>query len=180
MLFGRSLFDSILTRLDHEQPEEPTTAPEPAFRVNGLPAGFVATVEVAESEHRAGDAYRAFQADAVPDFDDDERRLPAGPAFDPMEPTERPEAEDAGMPARFERLTEAQVIEDLGLSPTDDAEVLAEKRRRFARDNHPDRVHPQLRDRATIRMTLANAAVDRAMRGGHASAFFDSPGRKSS
>jgi hypothetical protein len=194
MLFGRSLFQSILTRLDQEQPEETASASEPAFRVTGLPAGFVAAVEVAESQQRADDAYRAFQADAVPgsgehsgepaagQTGDDEKTAPAdrpAAAPDVLEASAPREIQDAAMPARFERLTQAQVEEDLGLLATDDQDSLAEKRRRFARDNHPDRVHPQFRDRATIRMTLANAAVDRALRLGATNPFFDRPGRRS-
>lgn len=48
-----------------------------------------------------------------------------------------------------------------GLKRPDD---LARARRGFAFDNHPDRVAPHLRDRAIIRMQVANMLVDEALR----------------
>ncbi|WP_153020086.1 hypothetical protein [Paramesorhizobium deserti] len=48
-----------------------------------------------------------------------------------------------------------------GMSPAD----LAQIRRRFAARNHPDRVAPHLRERASDRMKIANALIDRALAG---------------
>ena len=47
-----------------------------------------------------------------------------------------------------------------GLMPAD----LARIRRRFARDNHPDRMPPALHSQARTRMPLANALIDEAER----------------
>jgi hypothetical protein len=41
---------------------------------------------------------------------------------------------------------------------------LAQARRAFAFDNHPDRVAPHLRDHAIIRMQVANMLIDEALR----------------
>ena len=41
---------------------------------------------------------------------------------------------------------------------------IREKRRAFARGNHPDRVGEEFRDAATIRMTIANRLVEAALR----------------
>ncbi|PSM20335.1 hypothetical protein C7T96_01700 [Nitratireductor sp. StC3] len=37
-------------------------------------------------------------------------------------------------------------------------------RREFARDNHPDKVAPHRRERALVRMQIANMLIDRAKR----------------
>lgn len=47
----------------------------------------------------------------------------------------------------------------LGRIPVSD---YAKVRRRFAFDNHPDRVAPHLRDRAMVRMQIANMLIDAA------------------
>lgn len=146
MLFGRSVFQSILTRLDAEEPEETPEPSAPAYRIAGLGAGFV--VET----HGAAPADTAQAPDLLAKFD-----LP--PEAEPPPPPGPPE-----MPPHLARLSEAEVAEDLALTPADSAEDLAERRRRFARLNHPDLVHPAFREEATHRMMLANMLIDRALR----------------
>lgn len=58
----------------------------------------------------------------------------------------------------------ADVSAELAIHDTDTAATLAEKRRAFARLNHPDRVKPQFRHNATLRMTAANLLIDQAIR----------------
>jgi hypothetical protein len=41
---------------------------------------------------------------------------------------------------------------------------ITEKRRTFARSNHPDRVREDFQAAATIRMTIANRLVEAALR----------------
>jgi hypothetical protein len=151
MLFGKSVFQSILTRLDHEAPDEEPVAEEPSFRISGLNAGFVAPIETAEAPVRASNAYLDLLAD-----------LPAADEAAPAT-VQEPHAPPP-MPAFLARLSEAEVEEDLALELTDTSEVLAEKRRSFAKLNHPDLIHPDFRRQATIRMTIANMLVDRAQR----------------
>ncbi|MDO1582218.1 hypothetical protein [Rhizobium oryzicola] len=151
MLFGRSVFQSILTRLDEESPE-PQPEAAPGFRVRGLSAGFVAETVQHVPTGEPDLAYRHFlEADA------DEITSPAA------EQVVEPPAPKLP-PPHLLRLSEAEIGEDLGLTPRDDAEMLADKRRRFARDNHPDRVAPEFREAATRRMTVANMLVDQALR----------------
>ena len=57
-----------------------------------------------------------------------------------------------------------EVAEDLALNDADSARILNEKRRLFARENHPDRVAEPFRANANRRMTLANRMVDEALR----------------
>lgn len=53
---------------------------------------------------------------------------------------------------------------ELGLDQPDAATNLGRLRRRFAFSNHPDRVPPHLRQRAMIRMQVANMLIDDAKR----------------
>lgn len=155
MLFGRSVFQSILTRLDHEQPDaEP--ADENQFRIAGLPAGFVAQPFMAQTAQHASHAYRDF----LDDFDGSPLEVcDTTPETVSVAPPAEPQC-----PEHLMRLSQAEVAEDLAILDSDSPETLAEKRRSFARDNHPDRVHPLFRSNATIRMTFANMLIDQALR----------------
>ena len=53
---------------------------------------------------------------------------------------------------------------DLGLAPGMTPAEIRNRRRQFARDNHPDRVMEEFRGQATVRMTIANRLVERALR----------------
>lgn len=152
MLFGQSVFQSVLTRLDEEAEEDGAQAEVPSFRVTGLGSGFVAQTEEATAYGHAGvsDAYLDLLLDApLPP----EPEAQAAAAADPPQP-----------PEHLLRLKEAEIAEDLGLKSDDTAQTLAEKRRRFARDNHPDLVAEMFRDNATLRMKTANLLIDRAIR----------------
>ncbi len=67
-------------------------------------------------------------------------------------------------PARLLRLTREEIAEELDISARDTETSLAEKRRRFAKANHPDRVAPQFRDNANHRMQIANLLIDQAIK----------------
>lgn len=56
------------------------------------------------------------------------------------------------------------IARELGLSKATSPDDLARLRRSFAFDNHPDRVAPDLRDRAIVRMQVANMLIDEAQR----------------
>lgn len=150
MLFGKSLFQSVVDRLG-EEAEDEAPASEPAFRIGGLSTSFVApTAEplgkdaVAPSDQRI-DAYLFLMPD------DGENPEPEPPAPPPP-------------PAWLERLSVEEITEDLGLDPADDREKLQERRRGFARENHPDRVAVDHREAATTRMKIANRLIDEAIR----------------
>ena len=57
------------------------------------------------------------------------------------------------------------ISQELGLPGSFKADELARKRRTFAFNNHPDRVAPHLRQRAMVRMQIANMLIDEAARG---------------
>lgn len=156
MLFGKSLFQSVVDRLDAEA-EESIPAEESTFRINGLSTSFLPeTPEQAPifSEPSADprlDAYLSLMSDEIPPAE------PEPPAA-PLEPIPPP------APAWLDRLSPEEVVEDLGLEPSDDRERLQERRRAFARDNHPDRLPEVFREQATIRMKIANRLIDEAIK----------------
>lgn len=149
MLFGQSVFQSVLTRLKEEQAENESEENEPSFRIKGLGTGFVAeTVEGQAAAAGEIDAYLAF--------------LPEPEATEP--PPEPIAEEPTPPPAHLLRLTPEEIAADLALGPDETAATLAEKRRLFARANHPDGVPEELRGNANIRMKTANQLIDRAIR----------------
>lgn len=78
-----------------------------------------------------------------------------------IEPSASPLAETLAMIEPLPSIEPEDVAFELGLAhiPATDYPKL---RRRFAFDNHPDRVAPHLRERAMVRMKLANMLIDAA------------------
>ncbi|PPJ45845.1 hypothetical protein C0075_08975 [Rhizobium sp. KAs_5_22] len=145
MLFGKSLFQSVVERLAEEAEEADPAPVMSAYRVSGLSSGFVAeSVDHAPAEAFRLDAYLALMPEPMP-----------VPPAAPVKPV---------MPDHLTRLAIEQIAEDLELKADDDRERLGEKRRAFARHNHPDGHHPEFRDKATTRMKIANLLVDEAIR----------------
>jgi hypothetical protein len=152
MLFGQSVFQSVLTRLKEEQ-EEQGDETGAAFRIQGLGMGFVAAPDDGPVATAAGaEAYLAF--------------LPEEPAADPK-PTQTTQHEPPPAPViapHLLRLSPQEIAEDIGITPADTEAELGEKRRQFARMNHPDGVPPEFRDNANIRMQTANLLIDTAIK----------------
>ncbi|MFK3780002.1 hypothetical protein [Agrobacterium sp. NPDC089420] len=149
MLFGQSVFQSVVERLKQEKEEEDAATPLPAgHRIAGFSSGFVVDTQIDAPQPANGslDAYLAFLPDPAP----------------PTDPKQQAEPEP--MPAHLEKTALADVSAELAIHETDTAATLAEKRRAFARLNHPDRVKPQFRHNATLRMTAANLLIDQALR----------------
>lgn len=166
MLFGQSVFQSVLTRLKEEEKDEVGDTPASAadFRIRGLGAGFVAPpAEPPASMTDANlDAYFAY-------LPDDTAALAEQVEANEPERTSRADKETPNtgspeMPPHLARLSEAEIAEELAISDKDTQSILTEKRRRFAKLNHPDRVAPQFRESATTRMTIANLMIDQAIR----------------
>jgi len=148
MLFGKSVFQSILTRLDDEDAQEADAQPQANFRVSGLPMGFVTETWERPEPSPTESLYRLYGLD-------EEQTL-----FKVEEPPPPPPV----MPPHLARLSDTEIAEDLALKPQDTPEKLMARRRAFAKLNHPDRVHPDFRPQATRRMTVANMLVDQALR----------------
>ncbi|MGF9563584.1 hypothetical protein [Neorhizobium sp. JUb45] len=154
MLLGQSIFQSVLNRLEDEKQETEEAGPDNAdFRIRGLGAGFVTPEGRPAAAETDTDAYLDYLADWL------EQPSEAAPATDREEaPPQKPV-----MPPHLERLTEAEIAEDLAISPKDSEAVLNDRRRQFAKLNHPDSVSAEFRDNATTRMKIANLLIDRAL-----------------
>ncbi len=152
MLFGQSVFQSVLTRLKEERSEEDAEEPDYRFRIKGLGLGFVASTQDGPPADGVGPAAEAYLAFA-PEPSDVE--LPAHAPEAP--PVPQP-------PPHLLRLTQEEVAEELAITAADTHDTLTEKRRRFAKANHPDGVPPELRENASIRMKTANLLIDNAMK----------------
>ncbi|MGL3607280.1 hypothetical protein ACSV9I_12255 [Rhizobium sp. G187] len=162
MLFGKSLFQSVVDRLadeatddaiGHEDTAAQSRQPD-AFRIRGLGSGFVP--DTRDTGQETATVSRSAYLDVIEDLREiEEARL----AVTPHQPPAEPEP-----PAWLDRLSAEDIAADLAILPDDDRETLQDKRRRFARDNHPDRVHAQFARAATIRMKTANLLVDEALR----------------
>jgi hypothetical protein len=151
MLFKQSLFQSVLDRLDSE--EEVTEKEEAAHRIRGLNVSFAATVLGGETPgaQRPDEAYRDNLGDPI--------ILPnPEPEPAPQEP------EPPVMPEHLSRTSREEVAAELAITPDLTREALQEKRRSFAKANHPDSVAALFREQATTRMMLANQLVDEAIR----------------
>ncbi|MFK0384221.1 hypothetical protein [Agrobacterium sp. NPDC090273] len=150
MLFGQSVFQSVIERLKREADENTAEGDEVPvnYRVGGMTSGFVINTETSERQpgNSGMEAYMAFLADAPP----------------PPEP--EPEPEPDPMPTYLEKTSLEDVANELDITERDTLATLTEKRRRFARLNHPDSVRPQFRQNATLRMTAANLLIDQAIR----------------
>jgi len=147
-MFGMSVFQSVLERLKAEEDEDGATHEElaPSANIRGLNAGFVGNL--ASSGMADGDAVRR----AYFDTSSEDMLAPPKPAPKPV------------MPDHLCRIRPEQIASDLGLTDTENPAGLADKRRRFAAENHPDRHHPDFRGNATIRMKIANLLIDEAQR----------------
>ena len=156
MLFGKSLFQSVVDRLDAEA-EAQTPEDEPNFRINGLSTSFLP--DLPEQGHPLSESTADPRLDAYLSLMSEET-----PPTEPEQPAEPPEALAPPPPVWLERLSPDEVAEDLGLQPSDDRERLQERRRTFARDNHPDRLPEDFREQATVRMKIANRLIDEAIK----------------
>jgi len=76
----------------------------------------------------------------------------------------KPAVDPAGKPAVEEgpSIDPAEISRELGLGKKRSADELARLRRAFAFKNHPDRVPMHLRQRAMLRMQVANRLIDEA------------------
>ncbi|MBX5044598.1 hypothetical protein HJB51_08675 [Rhizobium lentis] len=147
MLFGQSVFQSVLERL---KTEEEARSPA-SHRVAGLGTGLAFDVleGVSVASQRVGQAY-------IDNLDLDS-------AAGLVEKAAPPPAPEPVMPAHLNRMAPHEVAAELAISAADTPQTLGEKRRAFARANHPDGVALPFRDNATKRMMLANLLIDEAL-----------------
>jgi hypothetical protein len=177
MYFGRSIFQSVVERLESETAkasQEDVPAPYPRTAIN---TSFV--FETALNDDAASDPSQgASQMFSAFDLDGDEAAalppqdagIPA-PNVDIVEPIEAPQPETKATAAIdskdysfLSKTSHDEVRLELRLDTLTNVNALQAKRRQFARDNHPDTVPDGWRDFASLRMTTANLLIDQAVK----------------
>ncbi|NTJ43070.1 hypothetical protein G6L28_10725 [Agrobacterium larrymoorei] len=145
MLFGQSVFQSVVTRLQCEAEDMPEE-PQASYSIRPTFSGVVfdTAPDDAEPANAALETYLAL--------------LQTPPTFEKSEP--EPEI----MPPHLTRTSLSDVSDELAINERDTLETLSEKRRAFARLNHPDTISPAFRANANLRMTAANLLIDQAIR----------------
>ncbi|WP_320194874.1 hypothetical protein RMR10_011215 [Agrobacterium rosae] len=145
MLFGQSVFQSVVERLEREiEDNPPVEETASASSIKSFSASLVfdtATQDPATSNLPL-DSYLGFLE----------------------EPSPPPAPEPEQMPAYLEKTSLSDVSDELAIGEKDTLDSLSEKRRSFARLNHPDAVSAHFRDNANRRMTAANLLIDQAIR----------------
>ncbi|NTF08201.1 hypothetical protein G6L37_18695 [Agrobacterium rubi] len=147
MLFGQSVFQSVVERLEREDESDvPEEEIRSGFGINSFSSSLVFETATQEpsSANRPLESYLGFVEQPV------------------AQPT--PEAIPDIMPPHLERTALSDVSDELAINDKDTVETLSEKRRNFARLNHPDMISPQFRHNANLRMTAANLLIDQAIR----------------
>ncbi|MCF3638885.1 hypothetical protein LXM94_02740 [Rhizobium sp. TRM95111] len=153
MIFGQSVFETVVARLAAEAAEREPDVDGPAPSPWAPPAGLAGSIAAGKGFVFGRQAEAAYL-----DMAGATRETGPEPAEPPAAP---PEPE---LPPHLARVSPQDVAEDLALTGRESAEELAGLRRAFARANHPDSVHPRMRENATIRMKIANMLIDETMR----------------
>ncbi|MBY3132599.1 hypothetical protein [Rhizobium laguerreae] len=152
MLFAQSVFQSVLERLKAEDETDEDAGAPAVHRFSGLGTGlaFDAMKGVSAASQRVGQAY----------FDNLDLDAAAAIA---EEPATAPPPEPV-MPDHLARIAPEEIAAELAIAAADTQQTLNEKRRAFAKANHPDGVAEPFRDNANRRMMIANLLIDEAMR----------------
>ncbi|WP_163882457.1 hypothetical protein [Rhizobium laguerreae] len=167
MLFGQSVFQSVLERLKAEDKTDEDAGARAAHRVPGLGTGLafdVMAFDVMALDVMALDVMEGVSAGSqrVGQAYFDNLDLDAAAAI-AEEPAAAPPPEPV-MPDHLARIAPEEIAAELAIAAADTQQTLNEKRRAFAKANHPDGVAELFRDNANRRMMIANLLIDEAMR----------------
>jgi hypothetical protein len=156
MRFGQSVFQSVLERLDAEDAETAESDGNPSHRIQGLNSSFAAGMRegISAASIRPDQAY-------IDNLGSEKPAIVVGEP--PEEQSEPSEPAPLVMPPHLLRTEPHDVAAELAISSRDTVQTLNDKRRTFARTNHPDGVAPAFRDNATARMMIANLLIDEAL-----------------
>lgn len=181
MYFGRSIFQSVVERLQSESSEAQQEPAENSPRKpSSLSAPFIVQPNTATDDGvSTQDVEVNFGAQFFDDYalDDDfvsqmrsQQQAPETSQVAEKAPPviEQLTAEAVAQPEKdysyLNQCSTEDVKAELSLETIRSVNKLQAKRRQFARDNHPDRVPPQWREQATARMTAANLLIDQAVK----------------
>lgn len=150
-----SLLDDLIVASERGEFEPAPTIPFDYLAVaEELHSGRIRVAgETVAAEYREAGASLADEFDSLFDMFRTEIGAEAEVVEEPVEP------EEAEQPS----IDPEAIAAELGLAEAKPAD-LAKMRRSFALANHPDRVAPHLRQRAMVRMQLANMMIDDAKR----------------
>ena len=160
-VFGKTLFETVLDGVEPEADDETEDDLDVvAAPVRGFSTGFVFAgdpiIEEAPPDPRFGydDFAEPWAGEAASEA------LSAGEAVSDVLNVEP----DPELSRRMERLTVEAIREELALVASMPVAALRERRRAFARENHPDRLDAKFGEQATLRMKIANQVIDEAIR----------------
>ncbi|MBX9461667.1 MAG: hypothetical protein KL840_01705 [Aquamicrobium sp.] len=147
--FG-ALLDQLLAATADAEPDEPEGGVAPSLRVDML-----AQIERLQAENLA-----LFPDRAIREYGDNaEQSEPKKPKQAPQNPANlQPALEDLFF------LDPDSISRELGIGPKSKPDELDRARRSFALRYHPDRMPEELRERAALRMQIANMLIDEAKR----------------
>ena len=147
--FG-ALLDQLLAATADAEPDEPEGGVAPSLRVDML-----AQIERLQAENLA-----LFPDRAIREYGDNaEQAEPKKAKQAPQSPANlQPALEDLFF------LDPDSISRELGIGPKSKPDELDRARRSFALRYHPDRMPEELRERAALRMQIANMLIDEAKR----------------
>jgi hypothetical protein len=153
VMFGMSVFQSVLERLKAEEDEEDAIRDGQmgSSSIRGLNAGFVGNLASADRTDSSA-VQRAYFDTAGDDM------------LAPPKPLSAPFVIAPVIPEHLLRIRPEEIAADLAMTDGETLQSLSDKRRLFAARNHPDRHHPDFRSNATTRMKIANMLIDEAQR----------------
>ncbi|MET0569480.1 MAG: hypothetical protein ABWZ74_10425 [Hyphomicrobiaceae bacterium] len=143
---------------DVRQMHDPAPTTDNAF-AKILEAALRARVDEATLS-RAGQQHHASDPQVQQAIDD----LLSSPAFVPVGKLAQLYSEDRAETSQVPQDLYRFLADELHLSPELTVDELRKLRREFAAGNHPDRVDPAERLRATRRMSLVNGLIDKALK----------------
>lgn len=166
MLFGQSIFQSVLDRLEAEEENGEAETSPAGHRIRGLNTSFVSPVRegISAAYARPDQAYVDNLGAELPPMPEETLSVHEPAAITDPEIASPQEPEPPRMPPHLLRIRPQEVAEELAISSRDTQQSLSDKRRLFAKNNHPDGVDGLFRENATIRMKIANLLIDEAMR----------------
>lgn len=164
MYFGRSLFQSVVERLQSESADAEADAIEPAAHVPRVTTSFIFDTsnddpsEGTDGIDRVASEYHNFEFTEI----DQRSELPDAEEIAP--PVEAEPEIPAKEYSYLNQTDPASVNSELKINSLTTIDALQLARRKFARDNHPDMVPEAHRHEATLRMTAANLLIDQAIK----------------
>lgn len=170
MLLGRSVFQSVVDRLQSESHAEGDTLPSPQqnskprinsdFLFDQLNQGDIDAESVDPAK-----AYRDFAWEGEMHTPPSECAETINSEPTPVDVTPEPETQPLAKDYSYLEKTQPSDIKiELKIEKLTSIEALNNKRRKFARDNHPDLVPETYRENANLRMTVANQLIDQAIK----------------